>query len=189
MEDKTQDIAQESSALDSTMISELLKASLAGDKPTSPLVEVDTSSGMVDSDRRGKILSLEAEIKKLDQVDIKTEHYFADGTYLRQVFLPKGTIATGKIHKFEHINVISKGDITVYTESGEQRVKGPCIMVSPPGTKRAVYAHEDTIWANVHANASNETDLGRLESELIASSYSDLLTHQKKEGEDQPWLG
>jgi hypothetical protein len=123
---------------------------------------------------RNKIEQLEAAMFQMveHQVHIEPVHHFADGTYCREITIPKGTTLTGKIHKTEHINIISKGDISVLTENGIQRIKAPCTIVSKPGTKRVGFAHEDTVWTTVHA--TNEKDLEQLELELIAPTHEDF---------------
>ncbi len=121
---------------------------------------------------RDKILILEAEMKKCDQVEIKPVHYFAKGLYAREIFIPKGVLLTGKIHRTEHLNIISKGDISVVTETGTKRIKAPFTMVSQPGTKRVGYAHEDTVWTTIHN--IDETDLEKIETALIAPSFEEL---------------
>jgi len=121
---------------------------------------------------RNSIAALEYAIGKEPQVDIKPVHYFADGLYAREITIPAGTVLSGKIHKKEQINIISKGVITVVTEEGEQLVRAPCTIVSSPGTKRIAYVHEETVWTTIHA--TNETDLEKLEKELIAPSFDSL---------------
>ena len=44
-------------------------------------------------------------------------------------------------------------------------------MSSLPGTKRAVYAHPDVVWTTIHL--TNETDLDKIEAEVIAPTYQD----------------
>lgn len=98
-------------------------------------------------------------------MDALTSHHFADGLYGRELFIPAGTVLTGKMHKGRHLNVLAKGDITVWTEQGMKRLQAPAVIVSEAGTKRVGYAHTDTVWITVHA--SEETDLARLEEQLI----------------------
>lgn len=100
-------------------------------------------------------------------------HHFADGLYARELFIPAGTLLTGKIHRTTHLNIISKGEISVLTEDGMKRIKAPCTIVSKPGMKRVGYAHEDTVWTTIHG--TNETDLEVLEKTLISPSYEELL--------------
>lgn len=126
---------------------------------------------------REQILALEGRLRELPQLDIKTTHRFSKGLYAREIFIPKGTILVGKIHRFENLNIISQGDITVLTEDGARRIKAPFTVVSPPLTKRVGYAHEDTVWTTIHA--SNETDLDKLEAELILPNFPDALTQDE----------
>jgi hypothetical protein len=121
---------------------------------------------------REKVVRLEGEMFKQPQVEIETTHHFASGIYAREIFIPKGTLLTGKIHKTGHLNILSKGDITVLTDGGMKRLKAPCTFVASPGTKRAGYAHEDSVWTTIHA--SEETELDKLEAELIVPSFDAL---------------
>ena len=121
---------------------------------------------------RERIDKLEAEMFKQEQVAIATTHHFAKGIYAREILIKAGTLLTGKIHKTEHLNIVSKGSITVWTEDGMKRVDAPFTMVSRPGTKRVGYAHEDTVWTTIHA--TDETDLEKLEAELIAADFDAL---------------
>lgn len=114
---------------------------------------------------RAEILRLEHALTKFEQLEIKTTHYFAEGLYAREIFIPAGTILTGKIHKSEHLNIVSQGRIAVWTEDGMKEVAAPFTMVSRPGTKRVGYALEDTVWTTIHA--THERDLEKLEAELI----------------------
>jgi hypothetical protein len=107
-----------------------------------------------------------------EKMQIKTTHYFAKGLYAREVFIPKGTLLTGKIHKSECISIMPMGDKTLLTEDGIRRIKAPFTAVGRPGLKRVGFAHEDSIWITVHA--TTERDLEKLESELIAKNYDDV---------------
>ena len=58
--------------------------------------------------------------------DCTLTHYFAPvdkkygcGTYARQMFIPKGTVIIGKIHRYQHLNFIMKGKVSVATEFGK----------------------------------------------------------------------
>ena len=148
------------------------------------IVELATNS-FQEAGVRERIAYLEGEMRKCPQVEIPPKHYFAKGLYAREITIPKGTLLTGKIHKTEHLNIISKGDISVLTEDGPKRVQAPFTMVSRPGTKRVGYAHEETVWTTIHA--TTETDLEKLEADLIATDYEafDLLGAK----ESQPCLG
>lgn len=124
---------------------------------------------------RCSIMKLESVMKEMtdQQVEIKTTHHFAPGVYMREIFIPKGTTLIGKIHKTEHLNILSQGELTVWTEDGMKRLKASTVIKSKPGIKRAGYAHEDSIWITVHP--TEETDLEKLEEKLIAKSFDEVL--------------
>jgi hypothetical protein len=102
------------------------------------------------------------------------KHHFAPGTYGREILLPADSLVVGKIHIHGHLNIISRGLVSVATEFGvvtyDARER-PATFASLPGTKRAVFAHEDTIWTTIHL--TEETDLGKIEAQIIAPSFDD----------------
>lgn len=100
------------------------------------------------------------------------KHTFADGLYIREMRAPKGMLNTSKLHKTTHPYFILTGDVSVLTESGMVRIKAPYTGITKAGTKRVVYFHEDTVWITVHA--TKETDLEKIEEELIAKTYDEL---------------
>lgn len=125
---------------------------------------------------RDKVMRLEEWLKQFPQQAEQVTHHFSPGVYVREMFIPKGTVLTGKIHRHAHLNIMTKGDISVLTEHGVRRLKGPCTLLSSPGIKRAGYAHEDTVWMTVHENHDNERDMEKLEARYIAPDF-DALEH------------
>lgn len=121
---------------------------------------------------RSKLYTLQASVGALPEVDMPLQHVFAPGAYARTIFIPAGSVIVGKIHKHQHLNILSMGHVTVYTEGGgEEDLRGPLTMVSPPGTKRAVFAHADTVWTTIHL--TDETDLAKIEDHVIAKDYEE----------------
>lgn len=111
---------------------------------------------------------------KLPQAEIPLSHYFAPGIYLREMRMPKGALVTGRIHKTEHYCILSQGQVTVQTETGRQTFTAPAVIHSMPGTKRALYAHEQVTWINVHHNPTNEQDLDKIEGIFTVETYAEL---------------
>ena len=100
-------------------------------------------------------------------------HRFADQTYIREIFIPAGTLIVGKIHRHSHLNFISKGRVLVRTESGGvEELVAPLTIISPAGTKRIAYALEDTTWTTVHV--TDKTDMVEIEKEIIVEDYAAL---------------
>jgi hypothetical protein len=97
-----------------------------------------------------KIEKMESELLTLDQIHMPVEHRFINGMYVREITIPKGTILTGAVHKFDYVDIMLSGDIAVATPDGMKRLTGINIMEGPAGRKRAGYAYEDTRWLTVH---------------------------------------
>lgn len=114
-----------------------------------------------------QIIRLEEEILKLDQVEMPAVHHFAPGLYAREMFIPKGTVLTGAVHKVTHLSLFV-GDITVWTDGGMKRLTGHNTFVSKAGAKRVGYAHEDT-WCTGFF-PTDMTDVRELERELCEDS-------------------
>jgi quercetin dioxygenase-like cupin family protein len=114
---------------------------------------------------KAQIDYLQAEMVKLPQADLQTEHYFSEGMYCRKVFRPAGTVIVGKIHKKPHFFLCAKGEIIAWTESGMRTLRAGDIVESKPGTKRVTYATEDSIGITFHK--TDNTDLNEIEAELI----------------------
>ena len=137
---------------------------------------------------RGKITRFAQELMTVpgvtlgDNANCPLKHHFTDGIYTREIFMPAGTVCVGKIHRHEHPNFLMKGKVTVVTEEGGiEELQAPRFMISPAGTQRAVYVHEDCTWITVHLNPDNETNLEKLEDFIIAKSYEDLTDIITKE--------
>lgn len=112
------------------------------------------------------------------EVDCPVTHRFTDGCYLREIFMPKGTTIVGKIHATEHFNIILEGEVTVATVEGVKRYQGPSTFVSKAGVQKVVYMHSDCRWQTVHV--TDETDLDKIEQQVIVESYDDLLIEDLK---------
>lgn len=121
---------------------------------------------------RASVMALESELKKHEQVELEAKHYFAHGMYAREMFIPKGVLLTGKIHRTRHICTLSQGSLLVSSCGESEKIHAPHTWVSEPGAKRAIYALEDSVLTNFHA--TNETDLAKIEAEIIAPDFGAL---------------
>lgn len=142
---------------------------------------VELFSHPIEKCSRETVLKLEQELLKLPQFDHKLTHHFSDGIYARELFIPRGTVLTGKIHRFAHLNIIPTGEILVMTEHGVKHIEGPCTLQSYPGIKRAGFALKDTIWITIHHNPDNERDLDALEERFTAPSFEEIDVTSVKE--------
>jgi quercetin dioxygenase-like cupin family protein len=106
-------------------------------------------------------------------------HSFSDGIYTREIFIKKGMIAIGKIHKHENTFFLLKGKLQVFTEKGVIEMEAPIYGVSPSGTKRVVYALEDSVFLNVHPNPENIYDIEELEKRMIVSDFAEYKEYKQ----------
>ena len=99
------------------------------------------------------------------------KHTFVDGLYIREMKMEKGSFAIGKLQKNEHLWMLLQGKLTVTTQSSSEEYIGPCYVKAKPGEKKAVYAHEDSIFVNIYPNPDNTEDLEKIENTWIAKNY------------------
>lgn len=114
-------------------------------------------------------------------IELPLVHRFTDGIYVREIFMPKGTLLTSKIHKTRHQFMVLKGEVSVLDEQGnEVRITAPHIGITEIGTRRVLFIHEDCIWATVHANPDNENEV-EIEARIIEPHDNELLSEGIKE--------
>jgi hypothetical protein len=100
------------------------------------------------------------------------KHTFAGGCYIREIYNPAHELIVTKIHKKEHPFFLMKGEMSILTEEGIQNIKAPYQGVTKPGTKRAIYTHEECIFITVHA--TENTTVEDVEEEVVCTKYEDL---------------
>jgi len=137
---------------------------------------------------RSLILQLEEAIQKhpdhIPGHEFKTTHHFQKDIYLRELFIPKDTIIIGKIHRFPHLNLLTQGKITVWTEEGMKTLTASTVIKSSPGIKRVGYSHEDTVWITVHDNPMGYTKNEDLEAYLSVESFDQGYLESSRSFED-----
>lgn len=114
---------------------------------------------------REKVSTLQKELSKFPQYEPTTTHYFHGGMYCRQVWRDAGVLVVGKVHKKEHFYLIVSGTVVITTDEGVQRITGPQLLCSRPGTKRAVYSETDALCMTFHRTDSVTVE--EAEEELV----------------------
>lgn len=127
-------------------------------------------------------------VNKADEVNIVThqdsehfplKHTFADGIYVRQMSMKPGSVVVGAIHKHLHVWFLLTGHISVVTEDVTEEYIAPCYVVATPGTKRVIYAHEESIFVNVHKNPTNTENIKQLEKDIVAKNFKEYEEYIK----------
>lgn len=127
---------------------------------------------------RQQIDRLQAEMVKMPQADLKTDHFFSPGMYSRRVFRPAGTLIVGKVHKAPHFFLCAKGEIIAWTETGMRKLEAGDIIECQPGTKRVTLALTDAVGVTIHR--TDKTNLDEIEVELIEPDDSALFDSSNK---------
>ncbi len=100
----------------------------------------------------------------------RTEHHFAPHLCVRVLYVRAGTVFTGALHKTRHFYSLMQGAVSVVDSLGNrQHLTAPHLGITEPGTKRAVYVHEDAIWVNFHP--TDKTDPDEIIAEITAESF------------------
>jgi mannose-6-phosphate isomerase-like protein (cupin superfamily) len=115
---------------------------------------------------RDAIDRLQEAISKLPQARVLTEHRFADGMYLREYTQFPDMLVVSKIHKRENFFIVTRGRAWVAQNDALIEIKAGDIMVTKPGTKRAVLTKlEEVTIVTVH-RVGRERNLEVIEKRL-----------------------
>ncbi len=138
-------------------------------------VELDE---LIDSlSTKQQIDRLEALIIDMPPVETTLSHQFEDGIYMRELTIPAGTLCTSKTHKTNNLFFIFYGEILVWDENSKwEHISAIYKGRTKIGTKRIIYAVEDTLWVTVHPNFDNCRDIEELESRLYENCDNSFIT-------------
>jgi len=143
------------------------------------------NQAVIDQERSRKLIKdAEDALLQLPQIKLEAKHYLCNGLYTRELWMPKGSAVTGKIHIKDHIVTIVYGDVTVRTDDGLVRYTGYQTFVGKGGSKRALLMHEDTLWLATHA--TDKKTVEECEATLVTNTYEEYL---KIAGDSQYLLG
>lgn len=102
----------------------------------------------------------------LPPADCPVTHRFTPGLYVREIFMPKGSLVISKIHRTEHPFVVLSGEAAVWDErNGVQSLRAGHVGITQPGTRRILYIKEDCRWVTFHPTSS--TDVAAIEQDII----------------------
>ena len=65
------------------------------------------------------------------------------------------------------------GHLAVATEDDVEEFISPCYVLAKPGSKRVIYAMEDSIFVNIHKNPNNIKDIDILEKEIVSFTFEE----------------
>lgn len=118
----------------------------------------------------GTLQRMEEIMVNMPQAPCPVVHTFHNGVYMRQVFMPAGTVAIGHYQKFEHINILVQGAVQVRNEDGSLTIlEAPLTFIGQPGRKVGLVL-QDLVWVNVYK--SDITDVAEAEAYFLDKTQS-----------------
>jgi len=148
----------------------------ADDRNTATLIEERSNIKALASAMTASI-----EAGEIDELKPTTNHFFVPDTksglnvYAREMKLPKGAVAVGKIHRGRTLNIISQGKFDTVIDGETVTIQAPHIWVSQPGVQKAAYITEDVTWVNIHITEHEaESKLPMIEKDVIAETFDEL---------------
>lgn len=107
-----------------------------------------------------------AMLENFEPVHCLTTHRFTDGMYIREIFMPAGSLITSKIHKTEHPYIVSYGKVAVSIDGDDwNEITAPYTGITIPGTRRVLYIIEDCIWTTFHRVDGMKSEYNELNDE------------------------
>lgn len=126
-----------------------------------------------------KLLNLPESVSGEDLEKIMpTKSTFADGCYIREIFVPAGQFFTTEIHKKDHPFFLLKGKLSMVSEHGVLNIEAPYHGITKKGTKRLVQIHEDVVFITVHA--TDKTTVEEVRKDVLAESFDDPAVFLKQ---------
>lgn len=101
----------------------------------------------------------------------KLEHEFGEGTYVRKITMPAGSLYLSQIHKITHPFFVMEGEATVISDEGVIKITAPYHGMTKPGTQRILYIHEECVWITVHP--TDKQTVEEVVEDVIAKDYND----------------
>ncbi len=109
--------------------------------------------------------SIESDMAKMPQVYLPLVHRFTPGLYIREIFMPAGTLVSTRTHKTTHPYIIKQGKYQVIDQEGKgDVVEAPFTGITQSGTRRVINIIEDTIWISFHI--TDKTNLDEINDDL-----------------------
>ncbi len=116
----------------------------------------------------------DVELMKLPPVECPLTHRFTPGMYIREIFMPKGSIVTSLLHLTTHPFFILKGDVNVYYPGlPVERYIAPYTGITKAGTRRLLYNNEDTVWITCHI--TDLTDPDEIMESITSNDFNPLI--------------
>jgi quercetin dioxygenase-like cupin family protein len=129
-------------------------------------------------DGKEAIQRLANAMAQLPQLEVETQHFYADEMYARKIVRPAGSVLIGRTHRKVHFYIVVTGKCVVSDGEKSHEYTAGDIIVSQPGSKKATCVTEDSVLITVHH--TKKKNLKKIERELIDEDDVCLFDAQNK---------
>lgn len=134
----------------------------------------DIARAAMATESQQKVNELANAMLKLPQIPQPLKHHFFPGLYVREILNPAGSLIVTKMHKTCHLHMVVKGRISVWIEGiGVKTYTAGHMGTTYPGTRRIIYAHEDTTFCTFHP--TEKTNIEEIEKDCVYNSDDDMV--------------
>ena len=97
---------------------------------------------------------LEGGLLEFEQIPDDTyqlKEYYSGGMYCREITIPEGAFITGRIYKFDHIEIMLSGEIEILSaDGGKTYYEGHNVIEAKAGKRQGGLAHKETKWLTIN---------------------------------------
>ena len=115
---------------------------------------VDNFGDLTLQESRGIFDELEFGLLELEQIPESTyqlKEYYSGGMYCREITIPEGAFITGRIYKFDHVEIMLSGEITILSaDGGKTHYEGHNVIEAKAGKRQGGLAHKETKWLTIN---------------------------------------
>ena len=99
--------------------------------------------------------------------------YIIGGAYTRVLNIPAGVTIVSELWKKERLWIIISGTVAIKSEEGDMLIEAPYIGQAPFGSRIALYAETDVLWAAITGIPETE-NLDEVEDVIVAKDYNEF---------------
>ena len=131
-----------------------------------------------------EILRISKVLKKLPQATFAREFFYLPGVAVGVMFLPAGSLLTGKIHKHAHIAILAEGTLRLADDDNAFVITAPYVAYGRAGIKRLGYAETDCTFINVLS--TNIVGADELDKEMVVDTHDEFEQFLLESGHEVP---
>jgi hypothetical protein len=114
-----------------------------------------------------KLALLTYRFKPVEDTSTPVTHIFEPGMYIREMFIPEGTVFIGRAHRYGHKCELVSGSVRLILESGDIEMDAPHELETSPGFHMVLVALTDVVGRTYHPNPTESRDKGALEAGIF----------------------